>query len=77
MGCDGCCCWSDDGSVEQRSRIIGSDAHQQVADEIGDVVISVSSAVGLLFLLNKPNVHVFCREFLIHRGFSRSIQQVL
>eukprot|EP00956_Cyclotella_meneghiniana_P010112 scaffold13958_cov46-Cyclotella_meneghiniana.AAC.2 len=30
--------------VEQRSGIIGSDAHQQVADGIGDVVISVFSA---------------------------------
>ena len=27
---------------------IGSDAHRQVADEIGDVVIRVFSAVGLL-----------------------------
>ena len=43
------CGWSDDGSVEQRSGIIGSDAHRQVADEIGDVVISVFSAEGLLF----------------------------
>ena len=43
------CCWSDDGSVEQRSGIIGSDAHRQVADEIGDVVISVLGTEGLLF----------------------------
>ena len=48
VGCDGCC-WSDDGSVEQRSGIIGSDAHRQVADEIGDVVISVLGTEGLLF----------------------------
>ena len=40
------CCWSDDGRVEQGSGIIGSDAHRQVADEMGDVVIIVFSAVG-------------------------------
>eukprot|EP00956_Cyclotella_meneghiniana_P026298 scaffold56389_cov75-Cyclotella_meneghiniana.AAC.15 len=34
------------GSIEQRSGIIGSDAYRKVADEIGDVVISVFSAVG-------------------------------
>ena len=43
------CCWSDDGSVEHRSGIIGSDAHPQVADEIGDVVISAFSDEGLVF----------------------------
>ena len=42
LGCDGCC-RSDDGSVEQRSEIIGSDAHWQVADEIEDVVIRASA----------------------------------
>eukprot|EP00956_Cyclotella_meneghiniana_P013287 scaffold19121_cov66-Cyclotella_meneghiniana.AAC.1 len=51
VGCDGLLLVAgatDDGSVEQQSGIIGSDAHRQVADEIGDVVIRVFSAVGLL-----------------------------
>ena len=49
VGCDGLLLerrWQR--SVEQQSGIIGSDAHRQVADEIGDVVIRVFSAVGLL-----------------------------
>eukprot|EP00956_Cyclotella_meneghiniana_P028200 scaffold64965_cov79-Cyclotella_meneghiniana.AAC.18 len=39
--CDLVVGWSNDGSVEQRSGIIGSHARRQVADEKGDAFISV------------------------------------
>ena len=44
------CSLSDNGSVEQSSGIIGSDAHvgqYADADEKGDVVMSISKAEGL------------------------------
>ena len=48
---------------------MGSDAHRLVADEKGDVVMSVYRAGGLLYWLNKPMFPFFVGRYVYTEGF--------